>query len=243
MTFCRCHTNKVLRARADTLTDYWPRLARSPAPLRQKQISLRVAAWPRALYGISTTIFGQDHINKLRTRALRGLGWTNKGMHPMLIQVIGAFGRLSSHFDDLQILCPYLRLDILTDQPDRRIDPGPCGFCYKGCTPLHGLGLVMVGFWATRFAIHVFDSPVKLLKIRLQHGWWTLTCSKAAERNSMDGIAAADVALTMAFMRNIELSNQGFIRYALNVSFFTNYNLIHSGMVDHTTCPWCPAED
>lgn len=59
----------------------------------------------------------------------------------------------------------------------------------------------------------------------------------------MDGIAAADVALTMAFMRNIELSDQGFIRYALNVSFFTNYNLIHSGMVDHTTCPWCPAED
>lgn len=57
MTFCRCHTNKVLRARTDTLTDYWPRLARSPAPLRQKQISLRVAAWPRALYGISTTIF------------------------------------------------------------------------------------------------------------------------------------------------------------------------------------------
>ena len=84
MVFCRRHTNRVVRTRATDLTDFWPRLARSPAPISQKELSLRVAAWPKALQGISTTIYGSDHINKLRTRALRSLGWTNKGMHPML---------------------------------------------------------------------------------------------------------------------------------------------------------------
>ena len=255
MTFCRRHTNKVLRARAETLADYWPRLARSPAPLRQKQISLRVAAWPKALYGISTTIFGQDHINKLRTRALRGLGWSNKGMHPMLQlscicdirsdpgywclwQTVFTFRRFADPLPSFEVL------DSLTDQPDRRIDPGPCGVLLQR---LHTIAWAWIGNgWFLDhkgFAIHVFDSPVKLLKLRLQQGWWTLTCAKAAERNSMEGIATADVALTMASMKKNELSDQGFIRYALNGSFFTNDKLIHSGLVDHTKCPWCPAED
>lgn len=255
MTFCRRHTNKVLRARADKLTDYWPRLARSPAPLRQKQISLRVAAWPKALYGISTTIFGQDHINRLRTRALRGLGWSNKGMHPMLQlscicdirsdpgywclwQTVLSFRRFADPLPSYEVL------DFLTDQPDRRVDPGPCGVLLQR---LHMIAWSWQGNgWFLDhkgLAIHVFDSPISLLKRRLQLAWWTLACSKAAERNSMEGIENADVALTLASMKKIELSDQGFVRYALNGSFFTNDKLIHSGLVDQTSCPWCPADD
>ena len=63
LLFCRRHTSKVVRARVTGLADFWPRLARSPAPLRQKETCLRVAAWPKALHGISTTIFGADHIS------------------------------------------------------------------------------------------------------------------------------------------------------------------------------------
>jgi ribonuclease HI len=93
------------------------------------------------------------------------------------------------------------------------------------------------------FLIHLCDSPFNLLKQRLQHGWQSFACATAAERTSMSGIAKADVPFTMESFSQMDSQMQGFIRYALNGSFYTRDKLIHSGVIDTTVCPWCEAED
>lgn len=243
MVFCRRHTNKVVRARAEGLGEYWTRLARSPAPLEQKELSLRVAAWPRALHGISTAIFGQDHLTRLRTRALRSLGWTNKGMHPMLQlsclsdirsdpgywclwQTVIAFRRFADPLPCFQIL------DFLIDHPEKRIDPGPCGVLLQR---LHHIAWSWhSGGWLTDhqgFQIHLMDSPIQLLKQRLQHGWRAMVGAIAAERKSMRGLATADFGFTLEAFQRYDTKQKGFLRYALNGSFFTKDKLIHAGLV------------
>ena len=183
MTFCRRHTNKVVRGRAYAQPEFWARLARSCAPQRQKEICLRVSAWPRALNGISTVIFGQEHICKLRTKALRSFGWTNKGTHPMLQlsclcdirsdpgywcvwRSIVAFRRFADPVSASETL------DFLISHPEKRIDPGPCGVLLQR---LHSIAWAWEGQgWVKDhqgFMIHLCDSPLNLLKQRLQHGW------------------------------------------------------------------------
>lgn len=183
MTFCRRHTNKVVRGRAYAQPEFWARLARSCAPQRQKEICLRVSAWPRALNGISTVIFGQEHICKLRTKALRSFGWTNKGMHPMLQlsclcdirsdpgywcvwRSIVAFRRFADPVSASETL------DFLISHPEKRIDPGPCGVLLQRLRSIawawEGQGWVKDH---QGFMIHLCDSPLNLLKQRLQHGW------------------------------------------------------------------------
>ena len=216
MVFCRRHTNRVVRARATDLTDFWPRLARSPAPISQKELSLRVAAWPKALHGISTTIYGTDHINKLRTRALRSLGWTNKGMHPMLQlsclsdvrsdpgywcmwQTVIAFRRFADPLPSYEVM------DYFVLHPEKRIDPGPCGVLFQR---LHQIAWVWLGEGWFRdhqgFDIHIFHSPLQLLKSRLKHGWRTFVCAVAADRKSMQGLARADVDLVSHLFQQLD---------------------------------------
>eukprot|EP00435_Cladocopium_sp_Y103_P023468 s1705_g5.t1 len=255
LVFCRRHTNKVVRARAGNMDDYWVRLARSPAPIKQKELSLRVAAWPRALHGVSCTIFGADHVTRLRTRALRAMGWTNKGMHPKLQlscvcdirsdpgywclwQSVTMFRRFADPLPSIEVL------DFLVQHPDKRIDPGPCGVFLQR---IHQVAWSWQGNgWLKDhegFLLHIFASPLRLLKTRLQHAWRRYVCAVASERKSMEGIAQADVEFTLKMFQAKELSIQGFIRYALNGSFYTKDKLIHSGVVDDKICPWCTAED
>ena len=255
MVFCRRHTNRVLRERAASLVDYWPRLMRSPAPQAQKEISLRVAAWPKAFFGISTTIFGADHVARLRTRALRSLGWSNKGMHPMLQlscicdvrsdpgywcvwQTIWTFRRFADPEPASEVL------DFLVSNPDRRIDPGPCGIFLQR---LHSIAWSWQGQgWIQDHQghfIHIFAAPSKLLQTRVRHAWHSYVCATAAERTSMQGIQTADVDFTVKALKPLDTQQQGYVRYALNGSFYTRDKLIHAGVVDSTTCPWCSAED
>eukprot|EP00435_Cladocopium_sp_Y103_P021646 s885_g5.t1 len=255
LVFCRRHTNKVVRARASNMDDYWTRLARSPAPARQKELSLRVAAWPRALHGVSSTIFGADHVTRLRTRALRAMGWTNKGMHPKLQlscvcdvrsdpgfwcvwQSVSMFRRFADPLPSFEVL------DFLVHFPDRRIDPGPCGVFLQR---IHQIAWAWQGNGWIRdhdgFSLHIFDSPLRLLKTRLQHAWRRHVCALASERKSMAGIANADVGFTVKAFQAHDVTTQGYLRYALNGSFYTKDKLVHSGVVEDTVCPWCTEED
>lgn len=95
LVFCRRHTNKVVRARAT------------------------VQAWPKALHGISTTIFGSDHVHKLRTKALRA--WDGPirectrcySFHACVTfavnQGTGVCGKQSTHSADLLMSCPAMK--------------------------------------------------------------------------------------------------------------------------------------
>ena len=59
----------------------------------------------------------------------------------------------------------------------------------------------------------------------------------------MQGIQFADVPFSIATFRSLDVHQAGFLRYALNGSFFTKDKLIHAGVVEDTVCPWCQSQD
>ena len=182
MSFCRRHANKVIRDRAEGLKDYWTKLTRSPAPIHQKELSLRVAAWPRALHGVCTIMFGEDHISRLRTRAVRSMRWSNKGLHPALHLSCVSDCRSDPGFHCLQTVLAVRKyaeehfccavLDYIIDHPSKGIDLGPGGVWLQR---LFQIGWTWEGQgWFTDHAgldVNSFHSPIQCLKTRIQHGW------------------------------------------------------------------------
>ena len=160
-------------------------------------------------------------------------------------QGTGVCGKQSTHSADLLMSCPAMKFWItLVAHPDKRIDPGPCGVMFQR---LHMIAWSCIGQgWFQDhqgLLIHLKNSPIQLLKRRLQHGWRALACATAAERQSMQGLAQADVSFTLAAFQRLSPKEQGYMRYALNGSFYTNEKLIHSGIVNDKKCIWCEADD
>ena len=82
-----------------------------------------------------------------------------------------------------------------------------------------------------------------MFKLRLRHRRRQHVFAVASSRQSMQGISHADVDFTLERFRTMDPAAQGFVRYALNGSFYTKDKLIHSGVVENTLCPWYGEED
>jgi ribonuclease HI len=57
----------------------------------------------------------------------------------------------------------------------------------------------------------------------------------------MQGIAKAVVAFTIKSLRSKPVDQQGFLRVALNGTFYTRDKLKHAGLCENDTCIWCEA--
>ena len=110
-----------------------------------------------------------------------------------LWQTVNAFRRFADELPSHEVL------DYMVAHPDKRIDPGPCRVMLQR---LHMIAWSWIGQgWFQDhqgLLIHLKNSPIQLLKRRLQHGWRALACATAAERKSMQGLAQADVSFTLA---------------------------------------------
>lgn len=110
-----------------------------------------------------------------------------------LWQTVNAFRRFADELPSHEVL------DYMVAHPDKRIDPGPCRVMLQR---LHMIAWSWIGQgWFQDhqgLRIHLKNSPIQLLKRRLQHGWRALACATAAERKSMQGLAQADVSFTLA---------------------------------------------
>lgn len=82
MQFTYKHTNSTQKARFAALKDMWVLLRQSSAVYRDKVTAVRVAAWPRAMYGISIVSMPADAFQTLRSGAMRGLRADLSGAHP-----------------------------------------------------------------------------------------------------------------------------------------------------------------
>ena len=59
----------------------WPGLL---APYSQKVRALITKAWPSCLHGVASVHMADDHFDRLRTRALQGLGEHSSGASPII---------------------------------------------------------------------------------------------------------------------------------------------------------------
>ena len=84
VTMCRKRSNATTVARMQSLQSVWPRMAASPAPYQQKIRALVVGAWPKALYAATIVGVGSQHIQSLRSGAMKAIGARKPGANPLL---------------------------------------------------------------------------------------------------------------------------------------------------------------
>ena len=84
MNYTKICSNATVQEKIADLTQFWSRLARSCAPVTQKERALYVSAWPNLFYGIATVSLGNNHFLKLRTLATKALNLHQMGSTPTL---------------------------------------------------------------------------------------------------------------------------------------------------------------
>ena len=76
-------TNVTIQDKIRDITPFWSRLARSSAPMKQKERAITVSAWPNAFYGVTITL-GSSHYQRLRSQCARALNVNQTGANPDL---------------------------------------------------------------------------------------------------------------------------------------------------------------
>ena len=84
MNFSKLATNNTVQSKIGACSQFWSKLARSCAPISQKESALYVAAWSNLFYGVSTITLAKNHFMKLRTQATRALNVHQTGSSPMI---------------------------------------------------------------------------------------------------------------------------------------------------------------
>ena len=247
-------TNSVLKDRIRSLDDIWPRLASSLAPYSAKVRALKVAAWPKALYAVSTVQLGSQHFQALRSGAMKGLNARKPGANPLLHLSLleypasdPAFFALRSSFLDLlrhgsrEAFAP-VAAELLSSA--RALETGPVSALLARC---HEVGIS----WCTSSNSFCdrwgnfcpFLIAPQELELRLVSSWQSAVAAKVAHRPGFEGLERADPWLCRHILASYPVDQQASLRVVLNGSFYTEDSLHHVGESDLPLCPCCGARD
>eukprot|EP00435_Cladocopium_sp_Y103_P008923 s91_g2.t1 len=254
LNYTKICSNATIQDKIVELTPFWSRLARSCAPISQKERSLYVCAWPNLFYGISTVTLGNNHFLKLRTLATKALNLHQMGSTPAL-----QLSCLSNPFCDPEFYCVHATIMSFRDfaTPDlaeytlRRIletgqtTPGPCK---SFLLAIHKLGWRWHrSDWCVdqdQLPIHVLGCPKTELTERIMAAWQQRVFSQVAmERSTMGGLYHMDAKLTRQLFAKQPLEHQGLLRCALNGTQYTQDALFYAGKVESPACKFCGQSD
>ena len=255
MVYCRKPSIQTIKTRLQQQADVWSLLARSQATAGFKMRLLHTVVWPRCLHGISNLSLGPAHFDKMRSLAMQALRWNTKGANSALQFGLnrdlrsdpGFYSLLASARDfrelhDPQIAFPLL--DALAHRTDNQKMQGPCAALLAR---LHDVGWRWEGQGYVMDHDHLrwslVDSPIQWMQLRLQQAWTRKVGHQIASRPTFKGLQAVDTFATHQGIEKLCPAAQGFMRTAQNGTFFTRDQLVRTGKVAESKCPWCPAED
>eukprot|EP00438_Fugacium_kawagutii_P007514 Skav231095 [mRNA] locus=scaffold2525:109735:114528:- [translate_table: standard] len=254
MNYSRQKTNFSIQDKIALLQPLWGRLARSVYAPAAKVRILATMAWPNLFYGVATNTLGSVHFDKLRTAAMRALGYTQKGANPSI-----QLSCIHQPTSDPEYYCvwqtilsfrefhtpeigEYVLQQILQG---RAASAGPC---HSFLQVLHKLGWAWEGQGFCRDQVghvfHMHSCSIAELQVRTRQAWQTRVFTDiAGHRPTMAGIADADVSVTMSSVAKFTPEEQALLRCALNGTQFTNNVLAHANLVESRQCSFCTAED
>ena len=250
MCYSRLRTNSTVQDKIKDFQPFWFRLARSMAPLKQKERALYVSAWPNIFYGISTVTLGANHFQRLRSACTKALNLTQQGVNPDLqlacVSVPTADPELYCILATIMSFRNHGDLD-LTNFVLAKIDDG-CPTSQGPCTSLLVAAHKLAWRWEqgdlfpdqNGQPIHIKFCPKAELRQRITLAWQQrVLCTVAQLRTTMTGLAESDVRLTVKTLRSLQDDQQGLMRCALNGTQYTNDALCHAGILDSDLCRFC----
>ena len=253
LNYSRRFTNYTSRARIDKNAAFWGALTRSAAPTEQKLRAIATVAWPRCLHGIAGISLAGEHFGRLRAQAMASLKWNKKGASSTLQFGIG-FTKVDPGFVALLDTVITFRLHSvpevafpvlsgLAQCPPRHFDPGPCGVFLSRLHEIQwswdGNGF-LIDHEGT--PVHLIDSPIQFLKLRLRQGWERQVGFLLSERKDFGGLGWVDVEASQVSVPQSG-EERGIIRSIQNGTFYTRDKQIHAGKVPSKDCPFCSAPD
>ena len=255
LNYSKRGTNYSVRARITQSRPLWGWLSRSQAISQRKLRVLYTVAWPRCLHGIGAVDIGIDHFTTLRASAMSALRWEKHGSSSVIQFGLITEPRNDPHFYAIQVTVLQFRqygqfhlayevLDMLANQPPARILPGPCGVLisrlHKILWQWDGNGFVIDH---QGFRLHLIDTPIQLLRRRLEHAWAAMVGHNMSSRAEFAGLADVDTACSNHTCHKFSPVEQGLLRVAMNGSFYTRDKQFSSGKFSSKQCPWCTSED
>eukprot|EP00435_Cladocopium_sp_Y103_P003478 s3111_g1.t1 len=230
-------TNGAVKKKCQALSQLWPRLAQSNAPLTHKLRVLVSVAWPRAFHAASTVHIGDAVIQDLRSGAMQGLRLdktgassflqlsltTNTLLDPgffVLWDALLQFRRYANDTTDARLL------DLAAWTPDRRKKPGPCGVL---CARLSDVGWThLSGFvFADQdgLQVDIMSCPLQELKQRSKRAWHHHVGATMEFRKGFQGLAYVDVPTSTRPVPSWTPDEAGLIRALQNGTFMTHDHL------------------
>ena len=253
VNYTRRFTNHVSRTRIAKTRAFWGQLARSSATLDQKLRAIQSVAWPRCLHGIAVVALATEHFQRLRAQAMASLRWNKKGAsatiqfglaHPKCDP--GFVALLDTVLTFRNFCVPTVAFPILSGiiaNPPRHFDPGPCAVLLAR---IHEINWQWIsdGFICDHegFHIHLLDSPLQLLKQRLQHAWERQVGYSMQDRKDFAGLGKVDGELSRSTTANTG-EEKGILRSVMNGTFYTRDKQIHTGKIPSIQCPFCECND
>ena len=254
MNYSKKRTNVTIQDKIKEITPFWQRLARSSAPMKQKERAITVSAWPNALYGISTVTLGANHYQRLRSQCARALNVNQTGANPDLQlacisppltdpELYGVLSTVMAMRNHCDIDLMQFSMQFLTNG-----GTGSQGPCHSFLTAIHKLAWHWVAhdvcLDADGLPIHFVQCPKSELRQRIISSWQQRTLATTeAIRATMGGLAQSDVRITLKAFHSMPDEHQGLMRCALNGTQYTNDSLCHAGVVDTDQCRFCQAKD
>lgn len=246
--------NRTLVDRIKSLQGTWRLLRRSVAPYSSKIASLRVLAWPRALYGIGVTSIAPLHFANLRTGAAFGLRSNRVGAHPALRLAQHGFSfdpegwAIWSTIKDFRDFANAAYVEATLS----RVGSGDVRLPTNGPIAVLAARVSRLG-WSSpmgRFVDEIgefslFNSHLDALKIRVSIAWPRVVAGEVAHRKSFSGFQKVDLGETARILKQFPDPDRVYLQCALDGTMYTNQgkqHRKHSG-ADAQLCPFCKCQD
>lgn len=253
LNFCWRKGNKSLIQRIDAMDYTWKMLRASLCPYRSKVFALKILAWPRSLYGISTVHIGKSHYEKLRSNAFRGLRQARVGSSPVLHLPLAGFTAdpegyaILQTFKDARELgdAEYQRslLALHSTNSVRMPQNGPTSILISR---MHRLGWQVTPSGLVRDRWNDFDlftESIDGLKLRIAVSWSWLFTAEIHHRVDFEGLQCVDLAATAALVASFSSSDQVFLRCTLDGTFVTQKDAWKWDETKDGSCPFCHGVD
>ena len=253
LNFCWKQGNANLVARIESMQYTWKQLRASLCPYKFKISALKVLAWPRSLYGISTVHLGYHHYSKLRSNALRGLRQARIGSSPVLHLPLSGFTTdpegfaiLQTFKDARELGDPEYQRNLLSyfvTSGEKMPKNGPTAIIH---TRLQRLGwrVLIDGLVQDQWSeFDLFTENLDSLRVRIAAAWPNIFVSELSHRKDFEGIQWADLPATSKLVALYSPPDQVYLRCALDGTLVTQKDSWKWDETKDGSCPFCGCQD
>lgn len=253
--YCKQLRNKVLQDRIAEVHPFFSKLRASPLPFAAKSANIRLVLWPRALHGCESAILGEQHIQKLRSGAMKALRWDRAGATP-LVRLCLLHLNLDPGWYQLWRVAKTFQTQIIANsvvadwwkhfcqglQSDT--SHGPFG---KIISLLRDIGLTIDADFRLWFSERGFLSLLHCaegsLHDVLARAYQSHICARVRQRKGYEGLDGCDFELTTSNDHVFSAAEVEQLMIVRDGSFFTDQTKSKWDTQVTNQCAWCQTKD